>query len=67
MAIETTTNCPECDEEVELCIVCREIIHDDDHKALTGEGTYCGFCYKREFRGGCTNRKMTDTIEGHPV
>jgi hypothetical protein len=67
MSIETTTNCPECNEEVELCISCAEILHDDDWKALMSEGTYCQMCYKRKFREGCTNRKMTDEIEGYPV
>jgi C4-type Zn-finger protein len=59
--------CPECGEVVELCISCAEIVHEDDAKAITGEGTYCGFCHKRKFLEGCTNRKMTDTIEGYPV
>jgi hypothetical protein len=62
-----TTNCPECNEEVELCISCGEIVHDDDPKALTGGGTYCGFCHKKQFLEGCTNRKTAQDIDGHPV
>lgn len=64
---EKVIECPECGEEVELCISCGEIVHDDDPKALTGGGTYCGSCHKKKFREGCINRKMTDTVEGYPV
>jgi DNA-directed RNA polymerase subunit RPC12/RpoP len=64
---EKTIDCPECGEEVELCISCGEIVHDDDPKALTGGGIYCGFCHKRKFLEGCTNRKTAQDIDGHPV
>jgi len=61
-------NCPECTEDVDICTGCSEIIHYDDPKVLTGWATYCHWCYKRHFRGQCTNRRLaTDEIEGHPV
>jgi hypothetical protein len=62
MTQETQHNCPECDEDVELCIQCAEIIHDDDPKAITGEGTYCDFCYRKHFRGQCTNKTLTQQV-----
>jgi C4-type Zn-finger protein len=54
--------CPECGEVVELCISCAEIVHEDDAKAITGEGTYCGFCHKRKFLEG-----QFETLESQEI
>ena len=58
MTQEIGHTCPECMEDVDICDGCGEIIHYDDPKALTGRATYCHWCYKKDFRGICANRKI---------
>ena len=61
MKAKDMVHCEECGDQVELCVVCNEIIHEDDPKAIIQGDVFCHYCFKKKFRDGCPNKYPSET------
>ncbi len=46
------TDCPECNEPVETCVRCEELMHTDDPQYWTDDGWLCEYC-SNKLKGYC--------------
>lgn len=61
--MEKIDTCPECQEYVDQCEICGELIHMEDTQVIGGDGVICFSCHKKK-TGGCVFKGGKDDVNG---